>query len=369
MMGGAGHKPMSIALFTPGFPKDRDDSTCLPYVQDWLMAHQRAFPRDMIDVFSFQYPFDGGSYAWHELRVTAFGGSNRRGFWRLMTWLRVTWAFISKHHSRQYDIIHALWLDECSVVATWLGSLLEVPVVLTIMGQDSRRPHPWVRHRLSNQYAVTACSTYAANFARPLLPASVIRVVHWGVAETPSENHARDIDILGVGSLIPLKNYDTFLEILSRLIRGGLHVTACLVGDGPEKNRMVSLIKKHNLENVVTMTGQLDRPAVRQLMNRSKILLHPAAFEAQGFVILEALHAGMYVICREISDPFHERMKRCEDVDQMADTVSGLLKSDMSYFKADVPLATNTARKYANVYRQMVGPDSDRSYAGESNTI
>lgn len=368
MMLGAGHKPMRIALFTPGFPKDGDDTTCLPYVQDWLMAHRREFPQNTIDVFSFQYPFDGGQYVWHGYQVTALGGANRRGFWRLMTWLRVVLRFVSRHRRQRYDVIHALWLDECSVVALWIRSLLKIPTVLTIMGQDSRNPHRWVRHGLSRRTVVTACSTYAADYARPLLPATNIRIIHWGVAEVPWDNATRDVDILGVDSFIPLKNYDVFLEILSRLIGRGRQVTACLVGDGPEKDRLVGLIKKYDLENVVTLTGHLERPAVRQLMNRSKILLHPAAFEAQGFVILEALHAGMQVVCREVSDSFDERMKRCVDVDQMTDTVSWLLDSTMTYVRAGVPLATKTALEYAKLYRQMVGSDYDQMNARELNT-
>lgn len=327
------------------------------------MAHRREFPQNTIDVFSFQYPFDGGQYVWHGYQVTALGGANRRGFWRLMTWLRVVLRFVSRHRRQRYDVIHALWLDEGSVVALWIRSLFKIPAVLTIMGQDSRNPHRWVRHGLSSRTVVTACSTYAADYARPLLPATNIRIIHWGVAEVPWDNATRDVDILGVGSLIPLKNYDVFLEILSRLIGRGRQVTARLVGDGPEKSRLVSLIEHHRLENVVTLTGHLERSAVRQLMNRSRILLHPATFEAQGFVILEALHAGMQVVCRKISDPFNERMFRCEDIDQMTDTVFRLLGSAMTHVRAGVPLATKTARDYAAVYGQIADTDADQTSA------
>ena len=69
-----------------------------------------------------------------------------------------------------------------------------------------------------------------------------------------------------------------------------------LVGKGPEKEKLQSLISKFKLESSVTMTGELPYNEVLQRMQRAKVFLHPSSYEGFGCVCLEALHAGAHVI-------------------------------------------------------------------------
>jgi glycosyltransferase involved in cell wall biosynthesis len=106
----------------------------------------------------------------------------------------------------------------------------------------------------------------------------------------------KDIDLLGVGSLIPLKQYDIFLEIVAELKELIPGIKALLVGKGPEKEKLQSLISKFKLESSVTMTGELPYSEVLKLMQRAKVFLHPSSYEGFGCVCLEALYAGAHVI-------------------------------------------------------------------------
>jgi glycosyltransferase involved in cell wall biosynthesis len=123
-------------------------------------------------------------------------------------------------------------------------------------------------------------------------------VIPPGIDETLFDGIPRekDIDILGVGSLIPLKQYEIFLEIVAELKKQIPGVKAFLVGKGPEKQRLQSLVNKFELEKNVRMTGELPYDEVLKLMQRAKILLHPSSYEGFSGVCMEALSAGSQVI-------------------------------------------------------------------------
>jgi glycosyltransferase involved in cell wall biosynthesis len=109
-------------------------------------------------------------------------------------------------------------------------------------------------------------------------------------------NKEKDIDILGVGSLIPLKRYDLFIEIVAGIKKKLPGVKAVLVGAGPEKEKLQKLITKSALETTITITGEIPYPDVLRLMQRSKLLLHPSAYEGFSGVCLESLFASAHVI-------------------------------------------------------------------------
>src|SRR5260221_640751 len=52
----------------------------------------------------------------------------------------------------------------------------------------------------------------------------------------------RDIDILAVGSLLPLKQYDVFIRIVAEIKKSLPGIKAVLVGNGPEKGALEELV-------------------------------------------------------------------------------------------------------------------------------
>src|SRR5207249_7347872 len=101
---------------------------------------------------------------------------------------------------------------------------------------------------------------------------------------------------LGVGSLIPLKQYEIFIKVIAEMKNQMPEIKAMIAGKGPERERLQSLIEKLGLEKNVTLAGELQYPEVLQLMQRSKVLLHPSSYEGFGCVCLESLYAGAHVI-------------------------------------------------------------------------
>jgi glycosyltransferase involved in cell wall biosynthesis len=106
----------------------------------------------------------------------------------------------------------------------------------------------------------------------------------------------KDIDIVAAGSLIPLKQYDIFIEAIAEVRKQVPGLTAMLIGEGPEKSKLQSLIAKHELESNIILTGELSHADTLKMMQRTKIFLHPSSYEGFGIVCLEALCAGAHVI-------------------------------------------------------------------------
>src|SRR5579864_4691250 len=81
-------------ILTPGFPRDEDDTTCLPWLQAFVLSVKKLFPTLQLTIVAFQYPFEAKNYQWHGITVIAIGGANRTKLRRLLTWRKV-WSWLN----------------------------------------------------------------------------------------------------------------------------------------------------------------------------------------------------------------------------------------------------------------------------------
>ena len=110
-------------------------------------------------------------------------------------------------------------------------------------------------------------------------------------------NIGRTRDILFVGRLIPEKGAHVLVEAMAQLTSVAGEVTATLVGNGPENNRLAQSISMHGLSGRVRMTGPLSGKALAQMYQQHRILAVPSVRpEAFGLVALEAIACGCVVV-------------------------------------------------------------------------
>jgi glycosyltransferase involved in cell wall biosynthesis len=128
----------------------------------------------------------------------------------------------------------------------------------------------------------------------------------------------RDIDILGVGSLIPLKQFELFIETVKFLKDYLPNIKAVICGKGPEMHALKDRARSYQLEKNITFKGELTHPEVLEYMQRSKVLLHPSKYEGFSTVLLEALYAGAHVVSffkpMEASFLHHHIVDNAEDM-------------------------------------------------------
>ncbi|MES1929780.1 colanic acid biosynthesis glycosyltransferase WcaL [Salinisphaera dokdonensis CL-ES53] len=112
------------------------------------------------------------------------------------------------------------------------------------------------------------------------------------------------IELLLVGRLEWIKGQHTAIEALAVARADDPHreYYLTLVGDGPIRTRLHSLVKRLGLDDVVTFTGAMHSAQVAEQMRASDILLVPSqpspqgAREAFGRVAIEGMAAGLPVI-------------------------------------------------------------------------
>ena len=109
-----------------------------------------------------------------------------------------------------------------------------------------------------------------------------------------TQHFERDIDILGAGSLIPLKQYDIYIDVVFELKKKLPCIKTMICGNGPEHDKLRSMIEERDMQSNITLAGEISHDQVLKLMQRSKIFLHPSNYEGYGTVCLEALCAGAH---------------------------------------------------------------------------
>jgi glycosyltransferase involved in cell wall biosynthesis len=106
----------------------------------------------------------------------------------------------------------------------------------------------------------------------------------------------RTIDVIGAGSLIPLKQYNVFVSVLKKVVEVFPSLRAIICGEGPEFDSLNRMIVDAGLKKNIQLVGEKTHEEVLLLFQLSKILLHPSSYEGYSSVCLEALYAGAHVV-------------------------------------------------------------------------
>ncbi len=106
----------------------------------------------------------------------------------------------------------------------------------------------------------------------------------------------KDIHILGVGSLMPLKRYGLLVEAVHTLKQSLPAINALHCGEGEDREKLQAMIAGYRLEDNLSLIGKKSHPDILRLMQRTKVLLHPSSYEGFSTVCLEALYAGAHVV-------------------------------------------------------------------------
>ncbi len=338
-----------LLFVTPGFPANENDTSCIPPVQTYVRGFARLQPAVEVRVVSLQYPYSRRPYRWHGLSVRPCGGGNRGGYHKPATWYRA-WCEIAEWPC---NVIHSFWIGEGTLLASAAARRFGCGHVASIGGQELRRATVYSRVLRRADFPIAAGSEHASKTAQSTLGREADAIIPLGLdldevdrARRSGVADRRDIDVLYVGSLIPLKRVQDLVSVAQSLPT----VRFVVVGGGPLRSDL-----ERSAPPNVEFRGPLPREDVLQLMQRSSVLLHPSEYESQGYVFLEALASGMHVVCRDTgfagdSDNVH----RCGSVDDMRSTVDQLLSRQHGHQPVTVPTVADTVQAYARLYESTI---------------
>lgn len=284
----------TFIILTPGFPKDEADSTCLPTQQLFVSTLRKLFPLLEIKVITLQYPYHTSPYKWHDIQVHPLDGKNKNGIRRIALWYRC-YRLVKKLSGTNTLGILSFWCNETALIGKFFASRNHITHKIWISGQDARASNKFVRWIKPHQDELVAMSDFLkTEFSKNhgIEPSHVIT----NGTEMASHVVKKDIDILGAGSLIRLKQYDIFIEVVAAIAKSKPTLSAVLFGQGPEEKLLRKQISDSGLEKNIELKGEVDHATLMKWMNRSKILLHPSSYEGYSTVCLEGLANGCHVV-------------------------------------------------------------------------
>ncbi len=231
--------------------------------------------------------------------------------------------------TRKYpiNIIHAHW-----IIPQGLSLLISKPfihksikTVLTSHGSDlytlNGKTGFWIKNKIiKNCTAITLVSSAMKNFLKRKFNSSLpskIYVIPMGTdlrnTFTPGEITSKKAiqrskeSLLYVGRLIDIKGVDRLLRALSLLIKEKPNIQLTIIGNGPEKRKLLALAKNLALQNNVTFIEHLSHTKLVQYYRSATLCVFPFykkennVQEGFGLVVIEAMGCGCPVIVGDVA--------------------------------------------------------------------
>ena len=102
--------------------------------------------------------------------------------------------------------------------------------------------------------------------------------------------------ILSSGRLVPWKGFRMLIKIMPKLLEVSQFLRLVIVGDGPEKKTLDSMVKNMGLDRKVFLVGRKSKEDLAIYLAASDMFILNSGYEGFSHQILEAMAAGVPVI-------------------------------------------------------------------------
>src|SRR5688572_18295303 len=243
----------------------------MPPQQVFVKAVKKLFPSLEIVVLSFHYPPFKAKYEIAGCRVISFGGKTIpvAGGWLLRYTI---WKALIKIKKDNTIIgLLSFWCGECAFTGKWFAGKNKLKHFCWLLGQDAKKNNRWVKWIKPVSGELIALSDFIQTEFSKNHGITPEWVIPPGIDPDLFKDGmpVKEIDIIGAGSLIPLKQYEIFIEVISELKNKIPSIKAKLCGKGPEEKKLLSMIEKMNLAAAIEFSGELSHPELLQTMKKA----------------------------------------------------------------------------------------------------
>jgi glycosyltransferase involved in cell wall biosynthesis len=178
--------------------------------------------------------------------------------------------------------------------------------------------------------------------------------------------------IASLSSLTPEKGIDVLLNAISHIRTGretaGIPFKVLVIGDGPERERLETVVHNLNLEGCVEMLGH--RSDARELLQMVDIFVLPSRNEGLPIALLEAMASNCGIVATNVGEVASVITRQeqgflvdADDVEGISRAISDFLKDRdklnsakrHSYYRVkDAFSSTEMARQYCEVYAEVI---------------
>ncbi len=124
-----------------------------------------------------------------------------------------------------------------------------------------------------------------------------------GGATDSSARISKEFRVLSAARLIALKGYGLAIRAFKPFADKHADAKMVIVGDGPDRARLQKLVRSLQLSEQVLFPGWMDRNALVADMGSSDVFLFPSLRDGGGAVVVEAMAAGIPVVCMDLAGP------------------------------------------------------------------
>jgi glycosyltransferase involved in cell wall biosynthesis len=297
---------MKIALIVPGGVDQSERVFVIPVL---LALIERLAHNHEVVVISLDPKAQPSEYELLGARVITLGRTQGRTrvsrtavtFGRLMSALHKA--------GDRFDLLHAFWVSPQGPLALAAGTLLRIPVVVSIGGGElvwlpaihyggmrSFRDRVTMAMTVRMADAVSAPSTYALRFAKEIRPD-----VHWlptGVDTTKYQGSPQRAcngpwRLLHVAGLNEVKNQETLLRAIQQVAKVNHQIELDCIGVDTLTGRMQALAHDLGISNIVRFHGVLPADEIVPFYRNAHLFVQSSLYESMGAAVLEAAACGV----------------------------------------------------------------------------
>jgi len=216
------------------------------------------------------------------------------------------------------DIVHIHWPFPHALFG-YMAKRAGAKVVMTFYGVELR----WVKTKMplfrsflrwgiGFSERVTAISTYTAREVRELVPKGKvpIEVIPYTISIASTPKHGSSFRekrpmVLYAGRLVERKGVEYLLRAFAEVVKE-IPAELVIVGEGPEKERLMGLSSKSGLDGKAVFKGWVSQEILADLYSECNVFVLPAIIDSKGdteglgVVLLEAMSYKKPVIASDL---------------------------------------------------------------------
>jgi len=213
-----------------------------------------------------------------------------------------------------------------------------------------------------NSAVVTASNSSKSEIVSRLkIPEHTVTVVKPGVDQVfrPKGKKSERPLVLGVGRLVPVKQFSLFLDVVLRVKKTIKNLEVIIAGDGYERDKLQELIYGYNASSWIKLVGKVNLEQLIRLYSKAWVYLTTSKREGWNLTVSEAMACGTPVVATRIVG----------HVDNVIDGYTGYLADDLDGLVEKVTLLLENSGLRAEFQAQALQISKDRRWDMTSNEV
>ncbi len=207
--------------------------------------------------------------------------------------------------------IHAHFAWIAADCARLINRLTDIPFSVSVHAKDIYYAPERLEEKLTEAEFIITCvknnKTYIGEKFGQLIEQKIHAIYHGLDIERFMLRvmAKQDIDILSIANLVEKKGLRYLIEACGLLKNEGVRLKCSIIGEGPQKNELLSMIKEHGLEEYIQILKEYQPEELLSFYAKSKIFVLPsvitnkdAAFWQIFFYIVRNLYTATSKIHR-----------------------------------------------------------------------